>query len=182
MTSSTARLPFSNTQKSDGGNAFDITAWQRKIVWVACVAMSLAVLIALLRAFTGLAPAHPHARSLAIIIHVATVLPAIPLGGYLLLARKGGVWHKRLGKIWVALMVTTALSTLFIRFGEMLSPIHVFVPMTLVASYKLIMTARRGDMKGHKKEIMSLYLGALMIPGLVAIAMPGRMMNAWLFG
>ena len=79
-------------------------------------------------------------------------------------------------------MVTTALSTLFIRLGKMLSPIHVFVPMTRVASYKLIMTARRGDMKGHKKEIMSLYLGALMIPGLVAIAMPGRMMNAWLFG
>ncbi|MEO0907957.1 MAG: hypothetical protein AAFY07_10565, partial [Pseudomonadota bacterium] len=46
MTSSTAKLPFSNTQKSDGGNAFDITAWQRKIVWVACAAMSLAVLIA----------------------------------------------------------------------------------------------------------------------------------------
>jgi len=98
MTSSTAKLPFSNTQKSDGGNAFDITAWQRKIVWVACLAMSLAVLIALLRAFTGLAPVHPHARSLAIIIHVATVLPAIPLGGYLLLAR--GAYELVLEAFW----------------------------------------------------------------------------------
>ena len=107
--------------------------------------MSLVVSIALMRGLTGIAPAHPHARSLAIILHVATVVPAIPLGCYLLLARKGGLWHKRLGKVWVALMVTTALSTLFIRFGEMLSPIHIFVPMTLMASYKLIATARRGE-------------------------------------
>ena len=82
-------------------------------------------------------------------------------------------------------MVTTALSACFIRYGGGLDfhvgPIHIFVPMTLWASYKLIATARRGDMKGHKKEILSLYLGALMIPGIVSMAMPGRLMNVWLF-
>ncbi|MEL7446815.1 MAG: DUF2306 domain-containing protein [Pseudomonadota bacterium] len=165
--------------------AFDITPRVRAIVAIAATSMSLAVIYALFRGLTGLAPDHGHTRDMAVVIHVATVLPAIPLGGFLLLAPKGTKWHKQLGKVWVALMVTTALSACFIRYGGGLDfhvgPIHIFVPMTLWASYKLIATARRGDMKGHKKEILSLYLGALMIPGIVSMAMPGRLMNVWLF-
>ncbi len=148
--------------------------------------MTLATIYALFRGLTGLAPSHPNAREFAIVLHVSTVLPAVPLGGYLLLAPKGTKWHKMLGKLWVALMVATALSAVFIKWGGGLnfhfSFIHIFVPMTLWASYKLIATARRGDMKGHKKEILGLYLGALMIPGLVSIAIPGRLMNVWMFG
>ena len=119
---------------------------------------------------------------MAVVIHVATVLPAIPLGGYLLLAPKGTKMHKMLGKIWVALMLATATSAIFIQSSGGFSFIHLFIPMTFIASYKLVATARRGDMKGHKKEILSLYLGALTIPGIVAFALPGRLMNVWLFG
>jgi len=163
----------------------DIAPRTRAIVMIAATTLSLAVAYALIRCFTGLAPYHPNTRDIAIVLHVATVIPAIPLGGYLLLAPKGTKNHKLLGKIWVALMVTTAISACFIRYGGGLdfhvSPIHIFVPMTLWSSYKLIATARRGDMKGHKKEILSLYLGALMIPGIVSMALPGRLMNVWLF-
>lgn len=162
-------------------NGFDLTPHMRGVVAMAAITMTLATVYALIRGLTGIAPSHPNARELAIVIHVATVLPAIPLGGFLLLSRKGTNLHKRLGKIWVGLMVTTATAAIFIQTGGSFSFIHIFIPMTYWASFRLIVTARRGDMKGHKKEVLSLYLGALMIPGIVSMAMSGRLMNVWLF-
>ncbi|MEP5508823.1 MAG: DUF2306 domain-containing protein [Erythrobacter sp.] len=154
----------------------------RAIVALAAATMTLFAFYGVARGMLGFAPDHVATRHLAIIIHVSTVLPAIPLGGFLLLAPKGTAMHKQLGKVWVALMLTTATSAIFIKTGGSFSFIHLFIPMTFWASYKLIATARRGDMKGHKKEILSLYLGALMIPGIVSMALPGRLMNVWLFG
>ncbi|MEM8724757.1 MAG: DUF2306 domain-containing protein [Pseudomonadota bacterium] len=177
-------LPFASAgaRKAPARNAFDLSPQMRAIVALAATAMSLAAFYAIARGMLGFAPDHEATRHLAVVIHVATVLPAIPLGGFLLLAPKGTPMHKQLGKLWVALMVTTALSAIFIKTSGSFSFIHIFIPMTLWASYKLIATARRGDMKGHKKEILSLYLGALMIPGVVSMALPGRLMNVWLFG
>ncbi len=168
--------------KTKQPHTFDITPTQRALVAIAGTTMTLVAVYALMRGLLGFAPDHPATRDFVIMLHVATVLPAIPLGGYLLLAPKGTKWHKMLGKIWVALMVITATSAIFIQSGGSFSFIHIFVPMTLWASYKLVATARRGDMKGHKKEIMTLYLGALMIPGIFSMALPGRLMNVWLFG
>ncbi len=177
-------LPFlaGSNRKPKAKNAFDLSPQMRSIVALAATAMTLAAFYAITRGLLGMAPDHHATRHLAVVIHVSTVIPAIPLGGFLLLAPKGTPMHKQLGKLWVALMVTTALSAIFIQSGGSFSFIHIFVPMTLWSSYKLIATARRGDMKGHKKEILSLYLGALMIPGIVSMALPGRLMNVWLFG
>ncbi|MEL6530914.1 MAG: DUF2306 domain-containing protein, partial [Pseudomonadota bacterium] len=177
-------LPFLATggRKAPARNAFDLSPQMRAIIALAATAMTLAVFYAVTRGLLGIAPDHHATRHLAVVIHVSTVIPAIPLGGFLLLAPKGTPLHKQLGKFWVALMVTTALSAIFIQTSGGFSFIHIFIPMTLWASYKLIATARRGDMKGHKKEILSLYLGALMIPGVVSMALPGRLMNVWLFG
>ena len=130
--------------------AFDLSPMVRRLVTLAGATMTLLVAVALTRGFLGFAPSHPNIREFAIALHVATVVPAIPLGTFLLLAPKGTKMHKSLGKLWVALMVTTAASAIFIQTGGSFSPIHIFIPITLIASYKLIATARRGDMKGHK--------------------------------
>lgn len=186
MTALASPLPLPGFLKAPARPGFDISPCVRAIVWLAATTMTLTVVYALFRGLTGIAPVHPNAREFAIVLHISTVLPAIPLGGYLLLAPKGTKWHKYLGKAWVALMVTTALSAVFIRWDGGLnfgfSVIHIFVPMTLWASFKLIRAARRGDMKTHKKEILGLYLGALMIPGMASMALPGRLMHVWLFG
>jgi len=175
-----------SAQRSAAPGGLELSARLRAIIFLAGAGMTLASAFALFRGLTGLAPAHTNARELAIIIHVASVLPAIPLGACLLLAQKGTALHKRLGRLWVGLMVMTALSAIFIRWDGGLqfgiSPIHLFVPMTLWASFKLVRAARAGDMKTHRSEILSLYLGALMIPGLVAFVWEGRLMNVWLFG
>ncbi|MGB3807049.1 MAG: DUF2306 domain-containing protein [Erythrobacter sp.] len=182
MSTLTARLPFAAVPASRPANPFDISPRQRTLIALVGGAMTLAVLVALVRGLGGIAPDHAAMDHLAIVIHVATVVPAIPLGAYLLLSRKGTKAHKLLGRVWVALMVATALSAIFIKVGGNYSVIHIFVPLTLIASWKLVATARRGDMKGHRKEILSLYLGALTIPGIASMAIPGRLMNVWLLG
>ncbi len=146
-------------------------------------ALGLLSLYALIRTATGLAPAAPSAHEVAVGVHLASVLPAIPLGLYLLLARKGGARHRLLGRIWMGLMVSTALSALFIRqLGHGgFSWIHIFVPVTLVAAWAAISSARAGRIVQHRRRVLGMYLGALVVPGLFAFA-PGRVMWLWAFG
>ena len=57
-----------------------------------------------------------HRSSLVVQAHVVTVVPAFVLGVWLLLfSRKGSRWHRALGAIFLALMVITALISLFIH-------------------------------------------------------------------
>ncbi|MDN3647191.1 DUF2306 domain-containing protein [Pontixanthobacter aestiaquae] len=178
----TATLSLTNfITQPQGPAGFDVGSRTRIVIALVGITLTSLTLIALTRGALGFAPSHPNIRELAIALHVTTVLPAIPLGAYLLLAPKGGKRHKQLGKLWIGLMLTTAGSAIFIQSGGSFSFIHIFIPMTFWASYKVIKTARSGDMVGHKKEIMSLYLGALTIPGIVAFSLPGRLMNVWLF-
>ncbi|WP_284126518.1 DUF2306 domain-containing protein [Parerythrobacter aestuarii] len=154
----------------------------RMVILCAGIGMTLLASYATIRGATGIAPAHPNIRHLAVAIHVATVLPTVPLGAYLLIARKGTSLHKLLGRIWIGLMTITALCALFIRPGGSFSWIHLFVPLVLLTSWKVVASARRGDMATHRKEIVGLYLGALVVPGLFAFFLPGRLMNVWTFG
>lgn len=161
----------------------DIGPRLRGVVGVVGVGLTSICLLALARAVAGLAPDAPGAHHLAVIVHLATVLPAVPLGAWLLLARKGTPRHKLLGKIWVGLMATTAVAALFVREINQggLSPIHLLVPLTLHGAWQTIASARRGDTAGHKRALVRFYLTALVIPAALTF-LPGRLMNVWLLG
>ncbi|WP_379922565.1 DUF2306 domain-containing protein [Erythrobacter sp. R86502] len=161
---------------------FDIGPAQRTAVSLACFTMSFAILIALGKASLGMVETLHHYAKLPIIIHVAAVLPTVPLGGWLLLARKGTAMHKRLGKVWLVLMLITATSAIFIQSSGGFSWIHLFVPITFHAAWKVVATARRGDIQAHKRHLIVTYLTALMIPGIAAFMIPGRLMNVMLLG
>jgi uncharacterized membrane protein len=105
--------------------------------------------------------------------HVATVVPAFLLGLWLLLfSRKGLRWHRALGALFLALMVSTALLTLFIHrrmpgspvMG--MSPTHLFVPFVLFATWRALDGALKGRIKQHQRWVMGLFFGALVINGL----------------
>lgn len=174
-------LPFRANAKPAAGN-LDIGPVARTAVSLACFTMCFFIVIALAKAAFGMVENLHHYSKLPVIIHVASVLPAVPLGGYLLLTRKGTTLHKRLGKVWLVLMLITATSAIFIQSSGGFSFIHIFVPITFHAAWKTVATARRGDIAGHKKHLVLTYLTALMIPGIFAFALPGRLMNAMLFG
>ncbi len=170
-------------RSADRANPFELGPLARAAVGVVGVGFTTVCALAAVRFAAGLAPDHAGTQSFAVMLHIATVVPAVPLGAWLMLSRKGTPRHKQLGKLWVALMVITALAALFIRQinGGGFSPIHLFVPLTLHGAWKTIATARRGDIAAHKKALIGFYLGALTIPGLFAF-MPGRVMGTWLFG
>lgn len=171
-------LPLTAPRKA----SFDIGPVARTLVSLACFTMCFFIVLALGRAALGLVPDLHHYAKLPVMIHVASVLPTIPLGGYLLLAAKGTPRHKMLGKVWLVLMLITATSAIFIQSSGSFSWIHIFVPMTFHAAWKVMDTARKGDIAGHKKHLVTTYLTALMLPGVAAFLIPGRLMNVMLLG
>ncbi|MDP5104084.1 MAG: DUF2306 domain-containing protein [Erythrobacter sp.] len=178
-------LPFGSKPAAHTAKAavrFDIGPVARTAVSLACFTMSFAMIVALGKAALGMVDNLHHYAKLPIMIHVAAVLPTIPLGGWLLLAKKGTALHKQLGKVWLVLMLITATSAIFIQSSGSFSWIHLFVPMTFHAAWKVVATARRGDIQAHKRHLVFTYLTALMLPGLAAFMIPGRLMNVMLLG
>ena len=114
--------------------------------------------------------------SLPLVIHLATVIPALPLGAYVLVRRKGDALHRLLGKIWCALMLATAVST----FWFSLSFIHLFTLLVLVSLPLGIWRARVGDIAGHRRSMEGVYIG-LVIAGAFAF-IPGRFLGSLLIG
>ena len=116
-------------------------------------------------------------------VHALCALTSMAVGLVQWLGPKGLLPHRVLGMIFVALMATTAVSAIFIRQinDGAFSWIHLFVPVTLIGLAGLVWSIRRGDLAGHRKNAVSLFFAALMIPGLVAFV-PGRLMFTSLLG
>ncbi len=115
--------------------------------------------------------------SLAIQIHILAAMGAFFLGGFILLRRKGTKAHKMAGRVFGLLMLATAITAIFIRQinNGSFSWIHIFVPITFIGLYQVISSIRKGNIKAHKRHVLTMYFAALMIPGGFAF-MPGRTM------
>lgn len=120
----------------------------------------------------------------AIQIHVLAVILAALIGGYMLWARKGTWLHRLCGRVWIALMVLTALSSFFIHeitlVGDF-SPIHILSIVVLASAFEIVRSARQRNFVRHQRVVKSLYFGAIGIAGLFTL-MPGRIMHEVIFG
>jgi uncharacterized membrane protein len=120
-------------------------------------------------------------------LHLGSLVPAFVIGSYLLLNRKGTPVHRLLGKIYMGLMLFTAFITLFMEalvgpkflnhFG-FLHLLSLFVLYTVPTAYRAI---RVGNIKLHKRKMVGLYVGALLVAGVFTLS-PGRLIHTWLFG
>lgn len=120
----------------------------------------------------------------AIQIHAVAALSAFTLGAWLLVARKGTVSHRLLGRIWIGLLVATALSSFFIHSLRLylgFSPIHILSALTLVGSWQAVASARAGRIAEHRRHVGNLYSLALLTAGAFTL-LPGRLMHKLLFG
>lgn len=118
--------------------------------------------------------------------HLATVGPAFVIGTSLLAMKKGTGLHRALGRVYMPLMLVTALITLLMPahvgprlFGHF-GFIHVFSLMVLYSVPAAYLYARRGDIPRHRKEMIGLYIGGMLIAGSFAL-MPGRLLHHLLF-
>jgi uncharacterized membrane protein len=119
----------------------------------------------------------------AIQVHVAAVVPAAILGAYLLAWPKGTLRHRLLGKIWMVLMVVTALSSFFIHQINLVygfSPIHLLSVLVLAGSWRAVLAARRHDIRTHRRIVSGMYFGGIVVAGLATL-LPGRLMHAVTF-
>ncbi len=124
---------------------------------------------------------------LAIQLHLVTVLPAAVLGAWLIIAsRKGARPHRVLGMTYIALMVVTALSALFIHELNPDGPlgfsfIHLFVPGTIISLALALYALRQGDITGHKSAMVGVYIGGILVAGGLTF-LPGRLMYQMVMG
>ena len=119
-------------------------------------------------------------------IHLATVVPGFLIGAGLLLRRKGTAVHKRWGRVYVVLILCTAIVTLpmpaavgprvFDHFGF----IHLFSVLVLVSVPAAIYSIRRRNVRAHRNHMLGVYVGGILIAGTFAL-MPGRLLFTWLF-
>jgi uncharacterized membrane protein len=119
----------------------------------------------------------------AIRIHLLTVLPALAIGTWqIFFSVKGSRLHRGFGFAYLALMTITAGAAFLIRSAGNghLTPIHLFIPLTLFGVIGALWYARRGDIAGHRRAMLGLYFGGLIFAGALAF-LPGRLMHRVFF-
>lgn len=119
-------------------------------------------------------------------LHLATIVPAFLIGTFLLVKRKGSPLHRAMGKAYMVLMLFSAFVTLFMSaeigpqlFGHF-GFIHLFSVLVLVTVPSAYLAARRHDIKRHRRNMVGLYVGGLLIAGSFTF-MPGRLLHGWIF-
>ena len=99
------------------------------------------------------------------------------IGALLMLRRKGVTFHRRAGWLWVGVMAIVAGSSIFITGvnGDRWSFIHMFTGWTFIALPLAVIAARRHDVKQHRRFMMGMFYGGLIIAGGLTF-IPGRTM------
>lgn len=120
---------------------------------------------------------------LSIQLHAFAAMSAFVLGLVQFAAPKGTLPHRTVGFIWLALMLTVAISSFWIHEIRLFGP---WSPIHLISIYVLIMVpvaiyyARNHNVRGHSRTVIGMFLGGLVIAGLFTFV-PGRIMHAVTF-
>ena len=123
------------------------------------------------------------AKSLVVQLHLLAALSALLVALFMLKSAKGSTAHRVVGWAWVVLMMTTALSSFFIRE---ISPghfsfIHILSGWVAFAAPLGVWAARTHRVRLHQRLMTGLVIGGLFIAGLLTFV-PGRLMFSVFFG
>ncbi|MEQ9231705.1 MAG: DUF2306 domain-containing protein [Cyclobacteriaceae bacterium] len=119
-------------------------------------------------------------------IHLSTIIPCVIIGTVLLLIKKGTPIHKKAGRVYMILMLFTAVITLFMpakvgaTFLGHFGWIHLLSFLTIWTVPTAYTAIKKGNVKSHKRKMIILYFGAIIIAGVFTL-MPGRYLNDLLF-
>jgi uncharacterized membrane protein len=120
----------------------------------------------------------------AVQIHAFAAMAAFVLSVVQLAGPKGTLPHRTLGYIWVGLMLVVAMVSFSIRgngpWGGF-SAIHLLSISVLVLLPLAILAARRHHVATHRRAMIGLFAGALIIAGAFTL-LPGRIMHRVVFG
>lgn len=116
-----------------------------------------------------------------ILTHLVAALAALVLGAWVLGRRKGTALHRTLGRVWVGLMLVTAISSFWIRASGSFSWIHGLSVFTLFALVGAIWFVRTGRIAQHRRTMLGIYGGGLVVAGLFTL-LPQRLLGRLLWG
>jgi uncharacterized membrane protein len=120
-------------------------------------------------------------------LHLATVIPSFLIGTMLLVIKKGTGIHKIFGRVYMVLMMVTALITLFMparvgaTFLNHFGWIHSFSFLTIYTVPTAYWAIKKGNVRAHKRKMILLYFGAIVIAGGFTFY-PGRYLHHLFFG
>lgn len=119
--------------------------------------------------------------------HLLTVVPCFLIGTLLLIIKKGTRVHRGFGRVYMVLMLITATITLFMpadvgpQFLNHFGWIHSFSFLTIWTVPTAYMAIKKGNVKAHKRKMILLYFGAIIIAGGFTFV-PGRYLHEVFFG
>ena len=120
-----------------------------------------------------------------IAVHLTAAISATALGPFAIWARLGMTkrpkLHRAFGYAWVTMMILTAATAIFIRSGlgfnvYGFSPIHLLVPLTFFSLFAAFRFLVLGNIVGHRKTMLRLYIGACLVAGFFTLV-PGRFLG-----
>ena len=127
---------------------------------------------------------------------MTAALAALAIGPIALWARRGHAsrqplsqrprLHRAMGYAWVTLMLITAFSAVFIRDFDLpniagYTPIHLLIPVVLISLFIAFGQLLRGNVAGHRKAMVSLYVSACLVAGAFTL-LPGRFLGQLVWG
>lgn len=119
--------------------------------------------------------------TLPIQIHLVTVIPALLLGIFVFWREKGTALHRLLGRVWVALMLITSVSSFFITRNNQYSWIHLLSIVSIISISVSLWAIRQGKTDVHRGCMRGVFFGAI-VAGVFAALIPGRIVQQFLFG
>jgi uncharacterized membrane protein len=161
-----------------------------QIALVGLGAAAIAPVVPSLWRYAQMTEIRPHAPDWALFaslspqikVHVTTALAALAIGVVIWLLPKGRGPHKLLGWSWVAAMVVTAISSLFITGlnGGFYSFIHLLSGWTMIALPMALFAIRNRNVMAHRRHMTGIFVGGLIIAGALSF-IPGRFMFEFWF-
>lgn len=118
-----------------------------------------------------------------IALHTLAASFALVLGTLALARPKGTQVHKAMGRVWVAAMAATAISSFWImeiREGAGFSPIHVLSVITLIALARAVWAIRHGNVRAHKANMIGAFAGTAIAGAFTLL--PERIIGGFFFG
>jgi uncharacterized membrane protein len=116
-----------------------------------------------------------------ILTHSLAACAALGLGAFIFMRRKGDAAHRIGGRAWAGLMLVTAVSSFWIRSNGAFSWIHGLSIFTIGALGLGVWLAASGHIARHRRVMQNLYVGALVITGLLTL-LPQRLLGRALWG
>jgi len=125
-----------------------------------------------------------------IAVHMSAALAAVVTGPIALWARKGAQQrprlHRAFGYAWVAFILATAVSAIFIRDFSLpniggYTPIHVLVPITFLSLFGAFWKLAQGNVRGHSSIMRKLYVATCVVAGFFTL-LPNRYLGGLVWG